>query len=181
MRSFLIWLVLTVPLICDADEVTICYNWNCANMARVSFSDEQLSVVQQLFSEVNDSVSERIAISDAIGVLELFAAQQSPTSADRGGNWDDQNVNGRMDCIDHSTNTTSYLKLFEANHWLRFYRVGERVKRVRFFGVSAHWAARIDDIQTGESFAVDSWFYDNGSPAVLYKLEDWLSGQSPDV
>lgn len=28
---------------------------------------------------------------------------------------------------------------------------------------------------------VDSRFYDNGQPAVIYPLPDWLRGASPDV
>ena len=161
--------------------MTICYNWSCAATVRIELSSEQLEVVYQLFSEVNDAPSERAAISDAVGVFEVYAGQQSPTGADRGGNWYDQNINGRMDCIDHSTNTTTYLKLMEAKHWFKFHRVNERVKRTRFLGISAHWAGRIDEIGTGKSFAVDSWFYDSGHSAVIYDLDDWLSGKSPDV
>ena len=36
-----------------------------------------------------------------------------------------------MDCIDHSTNTTAYLRLIERHGWLKFHGVGERVVRGR--------------------------------------------------
>jgi len=165
---------------CSAGEFRICYNWSCSETAPIELSDEQLRVVRGLFSEANNASAERLAISSALGGLAVFAAQQSPTGADRGGNWDDQNVNGRMDCIDHSTNTTTYLQLIQNQGWLKFHRARERVKRVRFAGISEHWAGRIDEIKTSESFAVDSWFFDSGHPAVIYPLNDWLSGKSPD-
>ena len=112
-RWLLISGLLLYSSIITADDVMICYNWSCAATARIELSDEQLEVVHQLFSDVADAESERAKISDAIGVFEVYAGQQSPTGADRGGNWDDQNINGRMDCIDHSTNTTTYLKLID--------------------------------------------------------------------
>ena len=180
MHVLLILLLALLPITCGAAEIDICYNWSCAATAHVKLSDEQMDVLQRISSEASDAQTERVAIADAIGVLEVFTAQQSPTGADRGGNWNDQNVDGRMDCIDDSTNTMTYLKLMEEYRWLKFHLVGERVKRVRFLGISVHWAGSITTIDGGERYAVDSWFYDDGHPAVIYPLQDWLSGQSPD-
>ena len=35
--------------------------------------------------------------------------------------------------------------------------------------------------QPGARFAVDSWFVDNGEPAVVLPLADWLDGEGPNV
>jgi len=88
-------------------------------------------------------------------------------------------VDGRMDCIDESTNTTSYLRLLESKGWLRFHRVLEPVRRAPLL-INDHWAARIVETQTSREFAVDSWFFDNGRPAFVAPLEEWHKGASPE-
>jgi hypothetical protein len=101
-----------------------------------------------------------------------------------------------MDCIDHSTSTTRLLKLMEARGWLRFHRVLDPVRRSRFL-FDQHFSAAVEEVgpaaaaagemlRVGDGrpaarFAVDSWFFDNGTPAAVMPLEDWLSGDSPDV
>jgi hypothetical protein len=104
-----------------------------------------------------------------------------------------------MDCIDHSTSTTRLLRMIEARGWLRFHRVLDPVRRSRFL-LDQHFSAAVEEtgsaaadpaaagemLKVGEGlpaarFAVDSWFFDNGTPAVVMPLEDWLSGDSPDV
>ncbi len=35
------------------------------------------------------------------------------------------------------------------------------------------------EVGSGQSYAVDSWFHDNGVPAEIVPLPDWLSGWMP--
>lgn len=162
-----------------ADQVEICYNYGCAVHAQVVFSREQLAAIEDLFRRVQDPGGERAAISRAVGLFEAFAGEQTPTWADRGGDLADAGVDGRMDCIDHSTNTTAYLRLLQAHGWLRFHRVEARVVRSVWI-IGQHWTACIIDITTHEEYAVDSWFFDNGHPAAVLKLRDWLRGARPN-
>ena len=160
------------------DELTICYNYDCASTAIVSFGDSQLNQIALFFHSVTDSASERSAVSLAIGQFEVFAGQQTPTWVDRGGNYADDGMNGRMDCLDHSHNTTLYLQLMVDHGWIRFHRVLERQMRAPF-SFDTHWSAVIEETQSGQKYAVDSWFFDNGKPAVIFTLEDWLAGANP--
>ena len=109
-----------------------------------------------------------------------YAGYQSPVWRDKGGNVDDGYDSGRMDCIDHSTNTTRFLQLVERRGILKFYQVLEPVKRGLFFTI--HMAAQIAE-RTGfaqnAGFAVDSWFFDPGHPAEIYPLAEWLNGRRP--
>ena len=77
-----------------------------------------------------------------------------------------------MDCIDHSTNTTAYLRLIERHGWLRFHTVGERVLRGRM--LSDHWAARVVERGSGDEWVIDTWFLDPGLPASVFPLRAWL-------
>src|SRR3546814_6495417 len=45
--------------------------------------------------------------------------------------------------------------------------------------VDAHNTAVVVDHATGISYAVDSWFFDNGTPAVVLPLVVWRSGWDP--
>ncbi|MEW5944208.1 MAG: hypothetical protein AB1710_10225 [Pseudomonadota bacterium] len=166
-------------LAAHADEISICYNYGCASQATVSFTASQLSRIGALFKPVTNAAAERFAIADAIGLLETFAGEQTPTFRDKGGNTADEGVDGRMDCIDHSRNTTAYLRLFEQRGWLKHHKVAGPAKRAPML-VNEHWAASVTEMQTMQQFIVDSWFYDNGKPAAIFALEDWLNGATPD-
>lgn len=163
-----------------AMDVSICYNDSCATQAKVNFSSQQLDSIRVLFTNAATQGAERSAKANAIGVFERFASEQTPTWRDKGGIVNDDGVDGCMNCIDHSTNTTMYLDLLEQLGLLRFHTVLKRVERAPLI-FNVHWAAHILDITTRQEYAVDSWFYDNGRPAVIYPLQDWLKGACPDV
>jgi hypothetical protein len=162
-----------------ADEVTICYNYGCYAKAQVNYSDAQLASLQQLLAAAGDAAAERAAISMVIGRMYAIAGEQTPVWRDKGGNFADRGENGQMDCIDHSTNTYTFLSLLELHGWLRFHEVLDPIRRLRFFLV-VHWSARVRDRGTQQAYAVDSWYVDNGRPAVVIPVEDWRSGNIPD-
>lgn len=159
-----------------AEEVKICFNYSCRDVATVRFGPLDLADVKRLFAEVSTPQAERAAVAQAMGALYLHAALQTPTWRDRGGNIDDDGVEGRMDCIDHSMNTSAYLALLERNGWLRFHTVANRVQRGKLLAV--HWGAQLRE-KDGPRWVVDTWFLDPGSPATIYVLEDWLDGARP--
>ena len=47
-------------------------------------------------------------------------------------------------------------------------------------GFGPHQTAVIIDRATGERFAVDTWFYDNGEPAEVIPMDDWFYGWHPN-
>lgn len=174
------WFVLCLlPATVWAESVDICYNYDCAVHAKVQISNGQLRNLRKLFSRVRTAQQERVALSRGVGLLEIFAAKQTPTGKDKGGNLADNGVDGRMDCLDHSHNTTAYLQLMRRNGLLSFHDVLEPVMRAPYV-LNAHWAAQIVEHPSGQKFVVDSWFLDNGASAVVYPLQAWLNGASPD-
>ena len=159
-------------------EAVLCYNYGCSAKAEVTFSSDDLKRIQATFSEVADAAAERRAIASAVALFYASAANQTPIWRDRGGNLDDEEADGRMDCIDHSTNTTTWLRLLDEHGWLKFHSVGERVRRGRFL-IFEHWSARIVEAGSREEYAVDSWFLDPGRPATIFTLREWLGGAYP--
>jgi hypothetical protein len=160
-----------------AEEVPVCFNYGCNALAMVRFGPAELGEIKRLFFDVASPQAERDAIARAMGSLYFHAALQTPTWRDRGGNIADEGEDGRMDCIDHSTNTTTYLALLERNGWLRFHSVADRVQRGRFLAV--HWGAQLRENGGEARWIVDTWFLDPGSPATIYPLAEWLDGARP--
>ncbi len=183
------WILLGLASAVSADSLSICYNYGCVAEADVSFSAEQLTQVRDLLGVARNATEERVRLSLAIGWMLGWAGEQTPISADRGGNFADDGVFGRMDCIDHSTTTTRLLRLLESHRWLSFHRVLEPARRVLYL-FEFHYSAQIEELDllatepapTTEParYVVDSWFRDNGRPAVVMALPDWLDGQGQE-
>lgn len=161
-----------------AEQAHICYNYDCASEQDVTFTKRDLNKLKRFFLRARDAHEEREAIRLAVGKMYRIAGMQSPISNDKARNDDEEDINGRMDCIDHSRTTTAFLKLLEKQNMLTFHHVLEPVKRAPFL-VNDHWGARIEETESGEQFIVDSWFLDHGKPATLFPLQDWLKGASP--
>lgn len=183
MRPWGLCLLLACSLAAAGERVDICYNWSCVAQAAVTFDDRQLLEIERLLQLADSDEGERALLAQAMGRLYRWAGEQSDIRNDRGGNTLDDDVYGRMDCIDHSVSTTRLLKMLERRGWLRWHRVLEPARRTRFL-ISQHFAAVIETVRPEDGsarFAVDTWFRDNGEPAVILPLESWLQGDGPDV
>lgn len=167
-----------------ADEsVRVCHGYGCLVQTRIRYTEGQLGQIRRMLFSADDAASERNILAGAIGRLYGWAGEQSDIHNDRGGNYADENVSGKMDCIDHSTSTTRLLRLLTARGYLRWHRVQEPAAR-NFAGlIPVHWSAVIEEKSDGEPalFVVDSWFVDNGQPAVILPLAEWKKGAGPDV
>ncbi|MGA9394210.1 MAG: hypothetical protein WBV56_02610 [Azonexus sp.] len=184
LRRCLVVLALLCSGLTAADEaVRICNGYGCLVEAGVSFSEARLREIDRELAVAVDAENERKILAVVIGRLYGWAGEQSDIRNDRGGNYADAGVPGRMDCIDHSTSTTRLLRLLEARHALRWHRVLEPDVRNWAFVFPAHWSAVIEEKTDREPvhFVVDSWFVDNGQPAVILPLEEWKKGAGPDV
>ena len=76
-----------------------------------------------------------------------------------------------MDCIDESTNTFQYLLALEELELLKWHRVDQKQRRIIW--LATHWTATITEIESNVSFAVDSWYRDNGELPYIQPLADW--------
>ena len=177
------------------EQIAFCHNWSCAGIVSVEFAESFLNDIGALMRDADSAAQERELLAVALGRIYGWAGEHSVLGADRAGNTDDADIDGRMDCIDHSNNTTTILGLFERRGWLRFHRVVEPRFRHRFFVLPVHRSAVIEALPTGpvavgddlnealpdEQFAVDSWLVDPGRPVVVLPLDDWLRWGGPYV
>jgi len=184
MRYWLAILLLALMGSVRADEtVRICYGYGCLAQADIRYGEVRLQEIGRLLKAAADAAGERQILSEVMGRLYGWAGEQSDIHNDRGGNYADGTTPGKMDCIDHSTSTTRLLKMLEARAYLRWHRVLEPAVRNFALVFPAHYSAVIEEKTDGEAarFVVDSWFVDNGQPAVILPLDEWKKGAGPDV
>lgn len=184
MRFWLLAMLFACSGAGAADEtVPICYGYGCLAQTDIRYTEGQLGEVRRMLFAAVDAENERKMLAEAVGRLYAWAGEQSDIHNDRGGNLDDGYVAGKMDCIDHSTSTTRLLQLLQARNYLRWHRVVGPEPRYFAGVILVHWSAVVEEKTDGEAprFVVDSWFVDNGQPAVILPLEDWKKGAGPDV
>ena len=165
--------------VADPAEVQICFDYACAHQASARFDRAVLDRIRLHLDSARNGADERSLIATAVAQLYVEASRQTPIWRDRGGNRNDNTeLPGAMDCLDHSANTTAFLRLIEQRGMLRFHSVGEPARRVRYL-VAEHWSARIIDQGSTQEYVVDSWFFDLGVPAVVMPLAAWRAGEEP--
>jgi hypothetical protein len=161
-----------------------CHGGGCAQVANVSISPEEWQQVVNVFTPQPESAEvERSCIANAIGLMEKIVGAKTGTSSDRAGTFGNSNIPGQLDCNDESTNSTTYVKLMIRAGLIRFHEIQDTKTRNFFYNGWPHTTAVIrekpSDSTPGKSYAVDSWFYDNGKPAVIIPLSVWQSGWRP--
>ena len=175
--------------IMPADKITeptpgrysVCFDHSCTSIVTNSLSqDEWRLATAHLQTPVLSAGDERLAIARSIAVFEDIVGRHTGTYRDKGRNLPGFGQPGQLDCIDESTNTTTYLRLLERGGLLRHHRVLERSTRFGLFVGMPHTTAVIEETASGDRYAVDSWFLDNGQPPYIARLEVWKAGGAPD-
>jgi hypothetical protein len=192
MHRLLVLLVLVATASYADESVSVCFNYGCATQATVRFSAQQLNSVKETLAGAHNASEERTLLAQVIGTLYAWAGKQTPIHADRGGNFADAGVQGAMDCIDHSTTTTRFLRLLEQHDALHFHHVIATSRRGWIF---QHLTATIEELPPATAsaasatsvtaaqrprFAVDSWYVDNGKPAIVLPLAEWFNDSFND-
>lgn len=143
-------------LTANADAlVVVCYNWSCQTQRAVSFPDPWLRKSLQPLRQARTPDAERAAVAEVVHRFYRKAAEQIPIGNDEPGNDEDETVDGRMDCIDHSTTTRNILAYLQFRNLLRWHDVGPYAHRSLF--VLSHYSATL--IETRGDAPVDERMY----------------------
>jgi hypothetical protein len=154
----------------------VCYNWSCAVRKRITFTPADLAAVKGYLSQcTGTSLHDRVQkLRVGIWQLQLVAQKYLPQLAnDREINEFDREVDGRLDCVDSSSNTTTYLKILQDLGELPGWSVTTPEVRnlMDFHGV--HWTAVVVN-SDGTRWSVDSWFRPHGHLPFVMPLADWV-------
>lgn len=153
-----------------------CTDYHCDEGQTVRLNEAQWQSVRELFDNITSAAQERQQIRLAIARLEQQVGALTGTWRDLAENVAGAGQPGQLDCIAESKNTTTYLELLSDAGLLKWHRVEARaVRHPLIFNV--HWSAVIRDLHSGERYAVDSWFLDNGRPPYIQPFDDWKAGR----
>ncbi len=159
----------------------ICRAYGCRERSEVQLTDEEWSVVEARFSDVQDAAEERRVIADSVAAMETLVGQKTGTSKDRAAATMRGHGPFQMDCIDETVNTSLYLQFFGAKGLMQFHEIMIPARRGAFIdGAWPHNTAVIMDLETQEKYAIDSWYGKNGDAADVVPLQEWLDGWRPE-
>lgn len=147
----------------------------------MSLTSNEWNGIKQIFDiKSNTAEQEREKIAMAIGTFEIIVGEKTGTSADKYGTFRNMG-NFHHDCIDESTNTTTYLMMLKDRDLLNFHDVSAPDTRVPLLhgGKWPHRTAVVTEKSDGKQYAIDSWFHDNGFPAEVVSMTDWKKGWKP--
>lgn len=157
-------------------RLRICYNWTCATREYVTFSAADVANVKSYLTQcVGENFHDRVQrLRVGVWQLQLVAQKHIPDLAnDREINEYDRDVDGRLDCVDSSTNTTTYLKILQDLGQLAGFSVTNPEVRNLMDFHAVHWTAVVADKSDGKLWSVDSWFRAHGNLPFVMPLTDW--------
>ncbi|MEH6402846.1 MAG: hypothetical protein V7750_05690 [Sneathiella sp.] len=157
--------------------VTYCSSHGCLERETLSLTPAQWQhVTKSMREKASDPVQERVNISLAVAEYEKIAGKKSGTSGDRARTG--LNNMNQLDCIDESINTTSLLVMMEEDNLIQWHSLAGTVGRGEAFDWP-HFAPSLQETGSQEIFVMDSWFRNNGKPAVVLPLQVWKAGWNP--
>ena len=160
-----------------------CSEYGCKKVEKISLSEEDWRDILEYYGDIAvDAESEREKISRTIGLFERKIGRFTGTDSDVYGTFHKMGK-GQLDCVDESTNTTTYLMLLDKYGLLKFHYISMpdvRIPIIHYMGRWPHQTAVIIEKGTGVAYAVDSWFHDNGYAAEVVPLKKWKEGWKPE-
>ena len=165
------------------DAFPICYKHTCAAVDTVSLNSSEWSEIKKIFQQgAKNPEEERRLIKKAVARLEVIVGKKVNTLSDKGKNMDGMFVNDgfQMDCIDESSNTTTYLTLMQKDNLLLWHKVQPTKTRGFFIFGMPHTTAVIKENRSEKKWAVDSWFHDNGVEPEILPVSIWSDGWDPE-
>ena len=161
---------------CADAVIVVCYNWGCLVQQPVSYPEPWLRKALQPLRQAKTPEAERAAVAEVVHRFYHKAAEQTPIGADAPGNDEDPSVNGRMDCIDHSTTTRNILAWLQHRKLLRWHDVGPYAHRSLL--VASHYSATLietesDSEESDRMYTIDPWDVDRESLPSVQSVREW--------
>lgn len=156
----------------------ICFNWSCASRQTMTFSPNDMALLRNHMALcLGTSLHDRLQhVRIGIWQMELLAQEYQPLLAnDLAINDSEAGVEGRMDCVDNSSNTTTYLQILRDIRELPGWTVSSPEVRSLFDVTAVHWTAVIIDTESGLPWSVDSWYRPNGHLPMVMPLSSWTA------
>lgn len=155
-----------------------CRAYGCQKIDSIELTKIQWKQIDTAFRvKARSARAERKQIAQAISSFEQIVGNINGTSEDIWGTFQ-KTGHKQQDCVDESTNTSIYLRVLEARGHIKFHTIEIPQSRVPFMKWP-HQTAVIMEKESGQKYAVDSWFHNNGQQPEIIELETWKTGWKP--
>jgi hypothetical protein len=169
----------------QGNRVTVCHAYTCKIQTPYTFSRQDLAEIAAIMKKVERAdtpYEERRAVAYAIAHIEVEVGNKLNIHDKAGMQFSASGDPTQQDCVDESTNTTSYLLVLQSNGLLKHHTVGGTMSKenlakglvtlnpVKYW---PHFTAVLIENKTGQKYAVDSWLFDQGENPAVVKVEDW--------
>jgi len=159
-----------------AVRLRICFSWSCARRQTMTFTPDDIALLKRRIAVCpGTSLHDRLQqVRIGIWQMELLAQKYQPLLAnDLAINDSEAGFEGRTDCVDNASNSTTYLHILRDIGELRGWTVSSPKVRSPFDLTAVHWTAVIIDTETGAPWSVDSWYRPNGHLPMVMPLRSW--------
>ena len=169
----------------QGNRITVCHTYTCKIQTPYTFTPKEIAELAALMKKVERSdtaYEERRAVAYAIAKIEVDVGNKLNIHDKAGMQFSASGDPTQEDCVDESTNTTSFLLVMQSNGLLKYHTVGGTMSKenmarglatlnpVRYW---PHFTAVLIENKTGQKYAVDSWLFDQGENPAVVKVEDW--------
>lgn len=160
-----------------------CGGWGCSRPQDVLFAPEEWAQVETIMqSAAATPEAERAQVAEAIGLMELLIAPKTGHGGDLAGTASGFSQRGQLDCYSEAANTSNFLWVLHNAGLLRHHTPADPIMRGMAAGKSwrpTHATATMAENLSGELYAMDSWFFDNGHSAVYVDAATWGGAWAP--
>ena len=152
-----------------------CHSHGCKDRSLLSLTGEQWrDATWRLIPEPATAEEERERLAWAVADFETIVARETGTADDVGGSFAGFGKTGQLDCVDESLNMTMFLRMVDGQGLLRFHRPSQPVTKGSLIDGWPHYSATMVELESGQHYTLDSWYFDNGQPALVLRREIWL-------
>jgi hypothetical protein len=158
------------------NRIIACHGYGCSRRLTISVEGAWLGRARLALKGGQGSPeAERRALGDVIKAYTAYLAASFGGKPDHPGSPAQMSgVNGQMDCLDETANTTSLLLVLQDQGLLTHHVVEHPESRGFFFdGRYPHFTAVIAEKRTGTAWAVDPWEKAPGQRPEILPLSQW--------
>jgi len=162
------------------ENLTLCEGYSCHFGSHVALSTAEWAQVKAVFTPpAASAAAEREQVARAVETLDLLVAQHTGTAVQQRRDWINRSDPSQVDCVDHTVNTVTYLRLFFDTGLLHWNHPGEPAHRGTIIGWDVANTAVLVENDSNHGYSIDTALGDVGLPPYVIPVEQWVAGPIP--
>ena len=163
-------------------DFKVCHGFGCSYQTHVELPRQNWKkALKPLQRKAEDAEQERRNIALVVARIESAVQKAADLNVDLGEARTFEKDQHQMDCIDETVNSSRYLAFIENEGLLHYHIVSDPIHRGFFVdGMWPHNSAAVEEIESGQIYAIDSYYSDNGKEVHVVALKEWLDEWRPD-